>query len=359
MRRAIFLLLIPISVVAAVSSARACDPNEECHRCLASVLGNCVTYGNDPVCEVRKADCQAHQAAENSLNACFADLQSCAQDTLNQIADNDVRLLNACINDLPKCPENVIKRLPAHALLNIIEAYKATLFAQASNKWQKLPGWFISEFGPAYPNIDLARVRFATGINTKHGNAITFAYNIFFPSAVDLDERDGKEWMLHELTHTRQYEDKGGEEAFLSEYILHAAGNVLSKGSINIHDDISIEQDAITNARTLVNKYGYEYHATNSCNEPFMLLLKYMNVQGSWETTGTWTLKPGQSNFLGFAGIPAHTKNRPFYWYAETTTSHRPLGNRTEPTKYKGKIFNWVHDQFQGGPYVEIEPPCT
>jgi hypothetical protein len=166
--------------------------------------------------------------------------------------------------------------------------------------------------------------------------------------------------MLHELTHTRQYEDKGGEEAFLSEYLLHAAGNALSKGSINIHDDIAIEQDAITNARRLISKYGWEYVARNSCNEAFQLLLKYQNVDGGWETTGMWIVKPGQSSYLSFfeARIPAHTKNGPFAWYAETL-NHVVLGNGTQPVRYNGKTLNFVGDAFGGdGPYIEIEPPC-
>lgn len=40
------------------TSAYACDPNESCNRCLVhNPFGGCVQYGNDPVCEARKAAC--------------------------------------------------------------------------------------------------------------------------------------------------------------------------------------------------------------------------------------------------------------------------------------------------------------
>jgi hypothetical protein len=47
-----------IFVLTILSRAYACDPNEECNRCLASAFGHCITHGNDPICETRKGVCQ-------------------------------------------------------------------------------------------------------------------------------------------------------------------------------------------------------------------------------------------------------------------------------------------------------------
>jgi hypothetical protein len=42
-----------------LSTANACDPNEDCSTCLASAVGHCIEHGNDPACELRKAACHA------------------------------------------------------------------------------------------------------------------------------------------------------------------------------------------------------------------------------------------------------------------------------------------------------------
>jgi hypothetical protein len=49
--------------------ALACDPNEECSRCLASASGHCITYGNDPVCEARKLACQREAGGPSHLES--------------------------------------------------------------------------------------------------------------------------------------------------------------------------------------------------------------------------------------------------------------------------------------------------
>jgi hypothetical protein len=45
------------------TSKRDCTPSHdsrECNRCLVSILGHCVSYGNDP-------DCEASKAAQNRI----------------------------------------------------------------------------------------------------------------------------------------------------------------------------------------------------------------------------------------------------------------------------------------------------
>jgi len=36
----------------------ACDPNEDCRVCLVKAFGRCITHGNDPICENRRAVCR-------------------------------------------------------------------------------------------------------------------------------------------------------------------------------------------------------------------------------------------------------------------------------------------------------------
>src|SRR6516225_11957639 len=62
-----------LGLVAALytSASLACDPNEECNRCLASAFGNCITRGNDPVCEARKAACQVAPPVVNTPGSPF------------------------------------------------------------------------------------------------------------------------------------------------------------------------------------------------------------------------------------------------------------------------------------------------
>lgn len=63
-RRRAMSLFVRTFTIATVSSlvpklAMACDPNEECSGCLIhNPFGGCIQYGNDPLCELRKAACQ-------------------------------------------------------------------------------------------------------------------------------------------------------------------------------------------------------------------------------------------------------------------------------------------------------------
>src|SRR5262249_54747679 len=60
------LLIVGATIALPIeNSAFACDPTEDCSRCLASAFGHCITYGNDPLCEARKQACR--QAAPPAL----------------------------------------------------------------------------------------------------------------------------------------------------------------------------------------------------------------------------------------------------------------------------------------------------
>src|SRR5262249_20439060 len=151
-----------------------------------------------------------------------------------------------CLNDVLRCPQQILSSIPAQAVWPIIGSYKASLNAQAVGRWQSLPENFIRVAQQYYPQINLRAVRIATNINTLHGQAITFFYDIYIPGGLDWTTRSTVSLILHELEHTVQYANRGGEQPFLSEYIAKAIGQIIQNKSVNIHDDIDIENAAIS-----------------------------------------------------------------------------------------------------------------
>jgi uncharacterized membrane protein len=189
---------------------------------------------------------------------------------------------------------------------------------------------------------------YATDINTIHGQAITFHYNIFFPSSVTLNLRSDMKLMLHELEHTAQYERKGGERAFISEYLLHSAGQVISRRSIDIHDFVATERDAIARAAALIKDYGWNIRFKNDCHKPVRIALRYKDGD-SWVSYGYWTLDPKEATHLiKDDQTRAHTANRLFYWYGEIRgTDYKWAGDHTfeyKGTTMKGRKVEFASD---------------
>lgn len=161
-----------------------------------------------------------------------------------------------CAGRLGRCIPETLERLPStfSPAAPIVERYKQHLFNQANGRWQTLPFDFINAAQRFYPGIDLHRVRYAEGINTLHGQAITWHYHIFFPDVIDLATENDFELMLHELEHVVQYDQRGGEREFISEYILKVPGKVIERGSFNVHDHIDIERAAIRKAENIFSQ---------------------------------------------------------------------------------------------------------
>lgn len=153
-----------------------------------------------------------------------------------------------CPQDVGKCEPQIAARLPYEPL---VQRYKKHLFDQGEDRWQPLPCALISAAQPHFPLIDLTRVRFANDISTLHGRAITWHYHIFFPWTIDLTNKADLFVMLHELEHVVQYEQRGGEQAFLREYIQKARALAIAKRSWRIHGDIDLEQAAEAKAKAV------------------------------------------------------------------------------------------------------------
>lgn len=107
-----------------------------------------------------------------------------------------------------------------------------------------LPGWFVAAAQPYFPDVDLAGVRYAEGIQTVHGKHITWGPSIFFTGPLDLGRREDLHMMLHELEHVRQYQEAGGEEPFLTRYLTDSVKAVVESGTIDVHGQLELERAA-------------------------------------------------------------------------------------------------------------------
>jgi hypothetical protein len=146
--------------------------------------------------------------------------------------------------------------------LDVVRIYRGSLRESAKGKWQKLPDRLIEILTPHY-DIDFAAVDYATGINTGHGQAITFEYQIYFPRDIDLTEINDLHWMLHELEHVQQYKGLGGFEPFMLHYFAGAGVKIIQSGRINIHDEIPLEEAADRKADNIIDEV-YAAYATNN-----------------------------------------------------------------------------------------------
>lgn len=314
----------------------ACDPNEECNRCLLSAFGHCVQRGNDPVCEARKKICQdGGPVAPIIIDTPGSPLRPGGPIPKEAIEN--------CISDPSHCPAEFLSRTGYEVVRPIVQQYLHFLKTQAHGHWQMLDPDFINDWQSDY-SVDLRQVRYATSINTVHGQAITIGYNIFFPNEIDISYQDDEKLMLHELEHVVQYSRRGGVEPFLSEYILKSAGKIIARRSINIHDFVDIESAAIRKSSLLwIKKYGLEFVITNKCKYPIRVALNARDIDGNWNTYGFFNLSVGQSVILAEEnGEPIRSNNGIFYIYAETGDGrYKWIGDRefTIESKQKTEKF--------------------
>ena len=238
-------LFLTILLTMNVSSVRACDPNEECSRCLASAFNHCIQHGNDPVCEARKVACQRAPVIVDTPGSPFGPGGPLAPGgpiglSIPQIQD--------CIANMSACPAQIIARLGYEMVRPIVDGYIGYLNSQVGNNVRAFDDDFIAAV-QRYYSVDIRGVRYATGINTLHGMNITIGNMIYFVNDMDFTDPNDAQVAYHELEHVVQYNNRGGIEPFLAEYILKAGGSILQGGnSINVHNNIDLERAAISKA---------------------------------------------------------------------------------------------------------------
>ena len=302
------LFVVGLSLVQSDSvTASGCDPNEGCNRCLKRdpLFGVCLLQGNDPQCEIRKAACR-------NLKVSIPPIEI-------PPPPDPLKVVRACIKDISSCPTEILRAHPLTIGQPVFQAYLNDLRGQANSRWQSLPAHFVREFADDYPQIDMGQVRYANNINTRHGQSMTLCYEVFLAETFDPSDRASLELMLHELYHTVQCVNRGGVGPFVDEYLLHGAGKMIERGSVNVHDSILHESDAARRASDLIREFGWPFVVKNACDVPIRIIVHLRNGRGQWTSEGWWTFAPGEQSFLLNNSNYLHTTNRYWYFYAETT----------------------------------------
>jgi hypothetical protein len=151
------------------SVALACDPHEDCSRCLVSTFGNCQVHGNDPACEIRKAACQVPvvgPAITGPGPLGPGGVLGPGGPGVGPISFQDLR---ACIANPSGCPSTILSSTVYAQLAPIIDQYIQFLENQGNGRWQEIPDQMSAVIASQYPAINLSDVRFAENINTVHG----------------------------------------------------------------------------------------------------------------------------------------------------------------------------------------------
>lgn len=149
-----------------------------------------------------------------------------------------------CAREPTDCPDQMLDGQLAPLVWEAVWSYKAYLFNQAGDRWMSLPTWFVTAAQPYYPGLDLTRVRYAEGIETVHGNHITWGEHILFVTPMNLGTYEDVHMMLHELEHVLQYQEAGGEQPFLARYLTDSFHAVVETGSLDVHGLLGLEQAA-------------------------------------------------------------------------------------------------------------------
>jgi hypothetical protein len=165
--RAGFLILFAFWIF----PARACDPNEECSKCLLSIFGHCKQRGNDPACEIRKKACQAGQSAGAEVGG----------DALAAWINGS---RNTAINTSQPIPPQIRQALTGYIANNVMDRAR---FKVGDNGILNLAGLTVRNFGDV--------------------SAVTVNDVIVFRNAADAYNNPSL-W-AHELTHVQQYMEWG------------------------------------------------------------------------------------------------------------------------------------------------------
>ena len=254
-----------------------------------------------------------------------------------------------CIRSPSQCPGRVLSAPIMDTVRPVWNEYRRSLFRQADGNWTALPSWFQNDFKEHYPGLDLSKVRYVEGIDTKHGQAITIGNRIFFPDSIRLTYRSGKRLMLHELEHVVQYQRRGGEDAFIPEYLLKGAAEIINRKSVNIHDFIELERSAESKAQAIIQRYGRDIAVKNACQKgEIKIVLAIAREKGDLtKYTSTYTVASGKtSSFTMRDGTSMRSNDSPLWYLAWLTASPEfEWGGDLEVTignnKFKLKQFNF------------------
>lgn len=94
----------------------------------------------------------------------------------------------------------------------------------------------------------------------------------------------------------------------------------------------------------LISRNYYKLKLHNECNKPVRTLIRFKNLEGTWETKGWWTIEPGTTAYV------EDSKDGVFYLYAESTDkSLFWRGNVTE--NYRGQAYKFLRREKNNSEY--------
>jgi uncharacterized membrane protein len=345
-------------------NASACDPKENCNRCLVSIFGHCKVRGNDPVCEARKAACPVPVIGPGvtapGMPMGPGGVLGPGGPGIGPITGED---LKKCIANPSSCPKIVLTSAVYGQLAPVLDQYTSFLEQQGNGRWKSVPNEIASSVRTLYPEINFADIRFAEGINTLHGQAITIGSHIFFPQSLDLDDKDDLRLLFHELEHVGQYIRRGGVRPFLAEYVAKIPGQVIARRSFNVHDALDIERAAISKSDIVLRSYwGREFYVQNSCAHPIQVALAYLPTEGDWKATGYWQVNPSERFYLSDEdGARLRSHNGTSYWYAEATDESGVLytGDRRITVDTDSRTLNFLEKHANNPDHFTVNFTCS
>lgn len=223
------LIFVSIYLGACMTGALACDPNQDCSRCVApNPFGGCIQKLDDPGCLVQREACR--RGAVPKI-----------------IPDPPAPPPPPSIPEAVKCVQNpaaCTQQQLYDQIRPIVVDYINRMETQANGRWRRLDEYLIESIQPFYQNIDLHNVVFATNINTEHGQNMTVGYHIFFTQEIDFNNVSARHLVFHELRHVVQYAQVGGVDPFMRAYLTQGAGAILQYRTFDVHNLLPLEQDA-------------------------------------------------------------------------------------------------------------------
>ena len=164
-------------------------------------------------------------------------------------------------------------QLVVNSLLSAYRSYFTVVDASASMR--RLPYEVRQRLAPYYGLQLLEQVRYGESEFLKMGGAaMTDCHSIYFPSGsgmIDIVEkghlfdrtyRDDLKWLLHELTHCEQCDEKGGQDAYAVTWFKEVAASTIAQLFLDpkqvnarmLHDAMSMEKAAEEKAQRVLKQ---------------------------------------------------------------------------------------------------------
>jgi uncharacterized membrane protein len=90
---------------------------------------------------------------------------------------------------------------------------------------------------------------------------------------------------------------------------------------------------------------GNQFKLTNSCNSPVQLAVRYLDVDNNWKTRGWYSFESGESGYLVQKDVRLQSKNRIWYYYAESTSGSRRFWRGDHDVDFDGRTLRMVKMQ--------------